>query len=308
MAEKRMLSNKIISSDAFSNLSLSAQALYLHLNMNADDDGIVDSPHRTQRAIGAADEAFQELIEKRFILIVDGVTVIKHWHINNNIRSDKKAKSAYPEIVAKLKIKENGAYTLADESRTVDNQIATTCQPNDSQTAGNRQPIGSTLADDEQPNDSKKAVQNSIVKNSILNDSKKAVQNSIVKNSIVKNSLKKPYDHRSDDHAPEEPEIVTTIEKRFEEFWSLYPRKVGKLKAFQSFKKINPNKQLFDTMMEALRENIASNAQWKRDNGQYIPHPTTWLNQGRWFDEISTDAPGAAEDFFTRALKGEVDY
>lgn len=291
MAEKRMLSNKIISSDAFSNLSLSAQALYMHLNMNADDDGIVDSPHRTQRAIGATDEAFQELIEKRFILIVDGVTVIKHWHINNNIRSDKKAKSAYPEIVAKLKIKENGAYTLADESRTIDNQIATTCQPNDSQTAGNGQPIGGTLADNEQPN-----------------GGKKAVQNSIVKNSIVKNSLKKPFDHRSDDHAPESPEVVTLIEKRFEEFWSLYPRKVGKLKAFQSFKRINPKKELFDQMMDALRENIASNAQWKRDNGQYIPHPTTWLNQGRWFDEISTDAPGAGEDFFTRALKGEVDY
>ena len=274
-----MLSNKIISSDAFSNLSLSAQALYLHLNMNADDDGIVDSPHRTQRAIGAADEAFQELIEKRFILIVDGVTVIKHWHINNNIRSDKKAKSAYPEIVAKLKIKENGAYTLTDKPRTID-----------SQTAGNGQPIGGTLADNGQPS-----------------GSKKAVQNSIVKNSIDKNSLK-DIDHRSGDHAQEQPEVVTLLEKRFEEFWSLYPRKVGKLKAFQSFKKINPNKQLFDTMMEALRDNIESNAQWKRDNGQYIPHPTTWLNQGRWFDEISTDAPGAGEDFFTRALKGEVDY
>ena len=302
MAEKRMFSNKITDSDAFSDMSLAAQALYFHLNMTADDDGIVGNPRRTQKSIGAPDEAFAELVEKRFILIVDGVTVIKHWHINNNIRSDKKAKSAYPEIIAQLKIKENGAYTLADKVRTFDNQTATNCQPLDSQTADNGQPIGGTLAGSRQPIDSQTADEVQ------PNGGKMAAQYSIVKDSIVKNSLKKPCDHRSDDRAPESPEIVTLIEKRFEEFWNLYPRKVGKLKAFQSFKRINPKKELFDQMMDALRENIASNAQWKRDNGQYIPHPTTWLNQGRWFDEISTDAPGAGEDFFTRALKGEIDY
>lgn len=122
------------------------------------------------------------------------------------------------------------------------------------------------------------------------------------------NEDNKNIDHRSGDRAQDQPEVVTLLEKRFEEFWSLYPRKVGKLKAFQSFKRINPNKELFENMMTALRENIESNAQWKRDNGQYIPHPTTWLNQGRWFDEIATDAPGAGEDFFTRALKGEIDF
>jgi hypothetical protein len=28
-------------------------------------------------------------------------------------------------------------------------------------------------------------------------------------------------------------------------------------------------------------------AQWQRDDGQFIPHPSTWLNGRRWEDEGS---------------------
>jgi len=118
----------------------------------------------------------------------------------------------------------------------------------------------------------------------------------------------KTIDHRSGDRvAEDQPKIVTLIEKRFEEFWDHYPRKVGKLKAYQSFKKINPNAELFAKIMDALQDNLDNNANWRRDNGQYIPHPTTWLNQGRWDDVIANTGTGAA-NFFERALRGEVDY
>ncbi len=26
--------------------------------------------------------------------------------------------------------------------------------------------------------------------------------------------------------------------------------------------------------------------QWTKDNGRFIPNPATWLNQGRWEDEL----------------------
>ena len=39
MAERRMFTKKITDSDAFIELSSSAQALYFHLNQGADDDG-----------------------------------------------------------------------------------------------------------------------------------------------------------------------------------------------------------------------------------------------------------------------------
>ena len=47
---------------------------------------------------------------------------------------------------------------------------------------------------------------------------------------------------------------------------------------------------------------------WKRNDGQYIPNPSTWLNQQRWDDDltekhINTDATFEADDFFEAALK-----
>ena len=81
--------------------------------------------------------------------------------------------------------------------------------------------------------------------------------------------------------------VVSLNEKRFEEFWKLYPRKEGKGAARKKWDQISPNAELFDKIITAIQDNINNNAQWKKDNGQYIPHPTTWLNQGRWDDVIN---------------------
>ena len=137
MSEKRMLSTQIVESDAFLDLPLSAQALYFHLNMNADDDGFINSPKRIQRMIGAKESDLDLLYERRFLLSFEsGVTVIKHWLINNTIRADRKKDTPYIEELAQLKIKENGAYTRACNHLTTkpqpnDNQMTTNAQPND---------------------------------------------------------------------------------------------------------------------------------------------------------------------------------
>ena len=88
MAERRMFAKTIIDSDAFLDMPLSSQALYFHLNMRADDDGFVNSPKKIQRLIGCTDDDFKLLIAKSFIIPFEsGVVVIKHWRINNYIRS-----------------------------------------------------------------------------------------------------------------------------------------------------------------------------------------------------------------------------
>lgn len=72
--------------------------------------------------------------------------------------------------------------------------------------------------------------------------------------------------------------------KSFETWWKGYPRKVGKLqaaKAFQKALRMTDESKLF----EAVKEQ-SSSPQWKKDGGQFIPHPATWLNQGRWEDEV----------------------
>jgi hypothetical protein len=81
--------------------------------------------------------------------------------------------------------------------------------------------------------------------------------------------------------------------ERFAEFWKAYPKKVGKEAARKAFMKVKPSADLLQRMLEAIKEQKASD-QWKRDNGQYIPNPATWLNQGRWDDE--TPVPAHTQD------------
>ena len=72
----------------------------------------------------------------------------------------------------------------------------------------------------------------------------------------------------------------------FDMFWSTYPKKTDKAKAEASFKKINPDQQLLNTMLVGLEAQCRSD-QWTREHGKFIPHPSTWLNNRRWEDEVS---------------------
>ena len=128
MANKRMFSLDIVDSDAFVSMPLSTQALYFHLSMRADDDGFVKNPKRIQRDIGSNEDDMKVLIAKRFILPFDsGIVVIKHWKINNNIRSDRYKPTTYIEERSMLVLKENGAYTEAENLGIPnDNQVGDT--------------------------------------------------------------------------------------------------------------------------------------------------------------------------------------
>lgn len=70
----------------------------------------------------------------------------------------------------------------------------------------------------------------------------------------------------------------------FEKFWKEYPRKVGKDAAKRAFEKAIKKADI-ETLVTAVQRQKCG-TQWTRDNGQYIPHPATWLNQGRWQDEV----------------------
>lgn len=72
----------------------------------------------------------------------------------------------------------------------------------------------------------------------------------------------------------------------FEAFWKSYPRKVGKHLASKVWKGIKGDEFLFQKIMQAVSSQRRS-TDWQRDNGVYIPHASTWLNQRRWDDEVS---------------------
>lgn len=75
---------------------------------------------------------------------------------------------------------------------------------------------------------------------------------------------------------------------RFEQFWSAYPKKVGRGAAEKAFAKAHINGE-FDSVLQAL-ETQKRSEQWQKDGGQYIPNPATWLNQKRWLDGEPSNA------------------
>ncbi len=79
----------------------------------------------------------------------------------------------------------------------------------------------------------------------------------------------------------------TDLKESFCKFYSFYPRKIGKSAALKAWLKLNPNDVLIEEIVKAL-ELQKKQPQWRKDNGQYIPHPSTWLNQKRWEDEVET--------------------
>jgi hypothetical protein len=71
----------------------------------------------------------------------------------------------------------------------------------------------------------------------------------------------------------------------FEAFWQAYPRKACKVVAFKVWQKIKPDKSLQDIILKAIDEQ-SNTKQWQKNNGEFIPYPSTWLNQERWEDEL----------------------
>jgi hypothetical protein len=83
----------------------------------------------------------------------------------------------------------------------------------------------------------------------------------------------------------------TKYSDSFEEFWKLYPKKIGKGAAYKLWKRINPSNPLLEKIVNAVKAQCKS-AQWQKENGQFIPNPATWLNQERWNDELKNSGVG----------------
>ena len=84
----------------------------------------------------------------------------------------------------------------------------------------------------------------------------------------------------------------------FDRFWQAYPRKTAKPQAAKAFARLRPDEPLLSRMLAALALQRQS-AQWQRDDGQFIPHPSTWLNGRRWEDEFSAKP---MDDVFAGAM------
>lgn len=120
MAERRMMSKKIIDTDNFLDMPQSTQCLYFHLLLRADDDGFIQSPKSIMRITGCKDDDLRLLNAKGFVIGFEtGVIVIRHWRIHNYVQSDRYSKSELPE--AKQVELKNKVYEVVQAPINTDN-------------------------------------------------------------------------------------------------------------------------------------------------------------------------------------------
>lgn len=120
MANRRMFSLDVVDTDKFLDMPISAQCLYFHLGMRADDDGFVASPKQIMRMATCTQGDIKVLAENGFIIPFEsGIVVIRHWKQHNYIQSDRYRKTKYVEERDRLELVDN-VYRLDTENIQVD--------------------------------------------------------------------------------------------------------------------------------------------------------------------------------------------
>ena len=277
MANKRMFNIKIVDSDAFLDMPLSAQALYFHLNMRADDDGFIGNPKRVKNLIGASDDDLRLLIMKRFVLIFEtGVIVIKHWRMHNTLSANRYKETTFIDEKETLLLKKNNAYSMNDGNRINDEKYIA---------------MASRQTKDEQKTNTDIGLDLDIGLDIDIN-------NNTCANSVQNAPTIAPFEP---ENAPKE-KVQFDNKGAFEKFWSEYPRKVNKKKAHEKFIKICKNEDIFDAIMNGL-DRCKKSKQWQIV--EYIPHAITWLNGERWNDEIEAMEDASNQSISKRRKQDE---
>lgn len=138
MAERRMVSKTIMQTQKFLRLPLETQALYVHLVINSDDDGIVEA-FPVVRMIGASEDSLGLLVIKQFIkpLNQDMVYFITDFNEQNKIRPDRHKPSIHRNLaIQQLGLEVDGSrlvepgkvvLELTEEGQAVDGQVTDKC-------------------------------------------------------------------------------------------------------------------------------------------------------------------------------------
>lgn len=265
MAERRMFTKKITDSDAFIELSSSAQALYFHLNQGADDDGFNNQIQNAMFKSHSTIDDLKVLMLKNFIIRFDsGVIVIKHWRMHNTLRKDRYTPTNFQEELKCLGIKDNGSYTLCDDGC----HLVAKRLPQDSI---DKCSIDKCSID-------KYSIDNNNQKSSILKEQDTYQDKCRTNCSNIKDK------DRDKNNLPSLPENLDT---EFDYLWKLYPNKQGKNDAKQKYLKYRKSGIQYQDILNGLNRYL-NYIQQEKIPIQYIKHGSTWFNQKCWEDEYKT--------------------
>lgn len=259
MADRRMLHKKVVESDSFYKLSEGAQSIYMHLTINADEDGFVNNAQSIAVRFKSGQAKLAELVEKRFILKFGDVYVIKHWRIGNSLKNDRTKPPTYPGIAAAIWVKPNRAYT---------DHPADGCR---------------TLLE---------------VKTGIQMESKRNPDGIQMESQQKRTELNRTEPNRT--------EPKRSPEADFEKLWMGYPeeRRGTMQAAYDVFSAEITSEE--DADMAAANLSLwKKSEQWNKDNGQYVPYLSNWIERGTWRTKpakMITSAPRQLDEEEIRAI------
>ena len=259
MAERRMFAKTIIDSDNFLDMPLSAQALYFHLSMRADDEGFINNPKKIQRMVNASDDDARILMARGFVIPFDsGIVVIKHWKIHNYIQRDRMKPTLCQDELSMLEVGPSKAYEMAGGSAN-------------------------------------RPAEQLFIQNGYTMDTccEQNVYNSDTQVRLGESSLGEISLGETSKNTPSKTkgQEDRELEEEFAELWKLYPRKEGKKDALRHYKASRRRGATADEVrdgIKALNEQIAR----KNTAHEYIPQGSTWFCGERWNDDYN---PGPHE-------------
>jgi hypothetical protein len=272
---------RIVCSDAFLLMSFEAQALYFQLSMDCDKWGVFLSPLMTMRKMGLTNGAFDELLEKRFILPTgEGGYLIKHYLINNMVRKDRMKTCDFKDHLAHFIIKPNGAYSERPEDN--DQPVVDELVANGWLTGNDGMPFGSRCGNhwyaDGKPAD------NQVATSGIPADSQRFTMRHYNTNTNTNTNTNKYIGHAEDAWPVENPNSQSKAMENFEDFYSLYPYKRNRKAALKAWEALEPDGETYIAIMAGLSEALDSE-EWNDNDGKYIPQPANWLSGRCWEDD-----------------------
>ena len=231
MACRRMFALSVINRAQFLKMPISSQALYFHLGLHADDDGIVEA-FAVLRTVGCSEDDLRVLDSKGFVKVLneDLVTYIVDWNENNKLRSDRKKDSIYQNLllenVPEAQLIESRERSDTKKKGDVVEFSPAECQTMDSQRTDNGQPTDNQMSDNGQSMDGQ-WTDNGRTMDSPWTDNgpHRIGKDSIGKDSLGKSSLGKGREGKNINAAARPiPSPYKEIFEQFNELCPSYPK------------------------------------------------------------------------------------
>jgi hypothetical protein len=279
MAERRMYSKNVVGTDNFLSLPLTAQALYFHLGIAADDDGFIINPITLMRMIGANRNDLDILIMKKYLIVFESEKILlTHWLLNNTIKSDRYRQTVNLVEFMQIGIDVDGTYCLLkdknDLTRAIDyrnkksNPSIIDLNSVKSSNGHNKEPIWNQSGTNLEP----------IWNHRIEKDSRDKISINKVRKD-KKERLNKNSDDLPDIDNDDDEECVNEKKQYFKIFWKIYPKKIDEQRCEEFFINIVKKTNNFKLIIESLKRHLKSD-QWNDSNN--IPNPYDWLNALSW--------------------------